>query len=123
MINVKPLIYKELAKIATNVTDTYPADWETFPVVIYLEEENKPHEWLDNGVEETTYLRYKVDIFDKESTSNIAVEVDKVFSSLGLKRTMAQDMPDPSNLRHKVMRFEGIYDPDTNIVYQYRMEG
>ncbi len=36
---------------------------------------------------------------------------------------MAQDMPDPSNLRHKVMRFEGIYDPDTNIVYQYRMEG
>ena len=40
MINVKPLIYKELSKIATNVTDTYPADWETFPVVIYLEEEN-----------------------------------------------------------------------------------
>ena len=68
-------------------------------------------------------MRYKVDIFDKESTSNIAVEVDKVFNSLGLKRTMAQDMPDPSNLRHKVMRFEGIYDPDTNIVYQYRMEG
>ena len=123
MINVKPLIYKELSKISKNVTDTYPADWETFPVVIYLEEENKPHEWLDNGVEETTYLRYKVDIFDKESTSNIAVEVDKVFSSLGLKRTMAQDMPDPSNLRHKVMRFEGIYDPDTNIVYQYRTEG
>ena len=67
-------------------------------------------------------MRYKVDIFDKESTSETALKVDKVFSSLGLKRTMAQDMPDPSNLRHKIMRFEGIYDPDSEIVYQYRME-
>lgn len=30
MINIKPIIYKELEKIAENVTDTYPEDWE-FP--------------------------------------------------------------------------------------------
>lgn len=35
MINIKPVIYKELQKVADNVTDTYPSDWETFPVVIF----------------------------------------------------------------------------------------
>lgn len=48
MINIKPLIYKELEKLTDNVTDTYPDDWEHFPVVIYLEEENKPYEQYDN---------------------------------------------------------------------------
>lgn len=42
MINIKPLIYKELQKVADNVTDTYPDDWENVPVVIFLEEQNKP---------------------------------------------------------------------------------
>lgn len=27
MINIKPVIYKELQKVADNVTDTYPSDW------------------------------------------------------------------------------------------------
>ena len=44
MINIKPIIYKELEKVAKNVTDTYPDDWENFPVVIFFEGENKPYE-------------------------------------------------------------------------------
>lgn len=48
MINIKPVIYKELQKVADNVTDTYPSDWETFPVVIFLEEQNKPGDWFDD---------------------------------------------------------------------------
>lgn len=35
MINIKPVIYKELQKVADNVTDTYPSDWENVPVVIF----------------------------------------------------------------------------------------
>lgn len=35
MINIKPIIYKELEKVAENVTDTYPDDWENFPIVIF----------------------------------------------------------------------------------------
>lgn len=121
MINVKPLICKELSKISDNVTDTWPSDWQKFPVIIYLEEENKPYDWVDNK-EGYSYLRYKVDIYDNKSTSDLAIKVDEIFSGLGLKRTMSQDVPDPSNLRHKVMRFEGIYDPDSQLVYQYRQE-
>lgn len=121
MINIKPVIYKELQKVANNVTDTYPSDWETFPVVIFLEEQNKPGDWYDEK-ERKSNIRYKVDIFDKGSTSGLAVEIDKIFASLGLRRTDCQDVPDPSHLRHKLMRFEGIVDLDSELVYQYRME-
>ena len=121
MINIKPVIYKELQKVADNVTDTYPSDWETFPVVIFLEEQNKPGEWYDEK-ERKSNIRYKVDIFDRDSTSGLAVEIDKIFASLGLRRTDCQDVPDPSHLRHKLMRFEGIVDLNSQLVYQYRME-
>nr|DAD77198.1 MAG TPA: tail component [Siphoviridae sp. ctAJN10] len=121
MINIKPVIYKELQKVADNVTDTYPDDWENFPVVIFLEEQNKPGEWYDEK-ERKSNIRYKVDIFDKDSTSGLAVEIDKIFASLGLRRTDCQDVPDPSHLRHKLMRFEGIVDLNSELVYQYRME-
>ena len=121
MINIKPVIFKELQKVADNVTDTYPSDWENFPVVIFLEEQNKPGEWYDEK-ERKSNIRYKVDIFDKDSTSSLAVEIDKIFASLGLRRTDCQDVPDPSHLRHKLMRFEGIVDLDSQLVYQYRME-
>lgn len=121
MINIKPVIYKELQKVADNVTDTYPDDWENFPVVIFLEEQNKPGEWYDEK-ERKSNIRYKVDIFDKDSTSSLAVEIDKIFASLGFRRTDCQDVPDPSHLRHKLMRFEGIVDLKSQLVYQYRME-
>lgn len=122
MINIKPIIYKKLKEVADNVTDTYPQDWENFPVIIYLEEENKPYEITDD-TEQMSYLRYKVDVFHNDSTSELAVAIDEIFVSLGLKRTSSVDTPDPTHLRHKVMRFEGILDLNSRIVYQYRMEG
>ena len=121
MINIKPVIYKELQKVADNVTDTYPDDWENVPVVIFLEEQNKPGEWFDDQ-EKKSHIRYKVDIFDKDSTSDLAVKINEIFASLGLRRTDCQDVPDPSPLRHKWMRFEGIVDLNSQLVYQYRME-
>ena len=48
MINIKPLIFKELQKVADNVTDTYPSDWETFPVVFFFEEQKKPGALFDD---------------------------------------------------------------------------
>ena len=34
MINVKSEIYKGLKAVTDNVTDAYPSDWESFPVVV-----------------------------------------------------------------------------------------
>lgn len=122
MINIKPIIYKELEKVAENVTDTYPDDWENFPVVIFLEEENKPYE-IYGDKEQKSNIRYKVDIFNNDSTSALAMKIDEIFSSLGLMRTSSLDVPDPSYLRHKTMRFEGIVDLNSELVFRQRMEG
>ncbi len=122
MINIKPIIYKELEKVAENVTDTYPDDWENFPIVIFLEEENKPYE-IYGDKEQKSNVRYKVDIFSNDSTSALAIKIDEIFSNLGLMRTSSLDVPDPSHLRHKTMRFEGIVDLNSELVFRQRMEG
>lgn len=119
MINIKPLIYQELSKLTENVTDTYPDDWETFPVVIFLEEQNKPFDYYDDR-EQKSEIRYKIDVFDKASTSDLSVKINEVFAKLGLKRMDATDVPEASHLKHKVMRFEGIVDINTEQVYHRR---
>ena len=51
------------------------------------------------------------------------MKIDEIFSSLGLMRTSSLDVPDPSHLRHKTMRFEGIVDLNSELVFRQRMEG
>ncbi|MGG7059840.1 hypothetical protein ACQPUZ_16360 [Clostridium tertium] len=116
MINIKPLILKELKKISENVNDTYPSEWSTFPVIQYVEEDNKTHTKTDDK-EQLTYIRYKVDIWNNRSTSDIAIAVDEVLSSLGLIRIQCLDTPEPNQLKHKVMRYEGIIDVNNMRVY------
>lgn len=117
MINVKDQVYNALKDICENVSDGFPSDWETFPAIAYVEEENSVYEWTD-GKEDKSKLRYKVDIFNTASTSMLAVEVDTRMSKLGLRRTACYDMTDLSDLKHKIMRYEGIVDNETELVYQ-----
>ncbi|WP_143314977.1 hypothetical protein [Clostridium sp. HBUAS56017] len=116
MINIKPIIYKALEPLSNNVNDTYPSDWAIFPIIQYIEEDNKTKTKTDDK-EQETYIRYKIDIWNNKSTSDIAIAVDGVLSSLGLKRTQCIDVPDTSKLKHKVMRFEGIIDVNNMRVY------
>lgn len=116
MINIKPIIKKELDKVSNNVNDTYPSDWAIFPVIQYVEEENKTDTKTDDR-EQLAYIRYKIDIWNERSTSNIAVAVDEVLSNLGLVRIQCLDTPEPNKLKHKVMRYEGIVDVNNMRVY------
>lgn len=116
MINLKPIICNALKTVATNVNDCYPSDWCTFPVVQYIEEENKTHTKTD-GIEQLAYIRYKIDIWHNRSTSDTATAVDRVICNLGFKRTFCNDAPDPSGLKHKVMRFEGIVDKEKRYIF------
>lgn len=116
MINIKPIVKKELDKVSTNVNDTYPSNWTTFPVVQYVEEENKTHTKTDNE-EQLAYVRYKIDIWHNRSTSDTAVAVDEILSALGLIRTQSLDVPEPSQLKHKVMRFEAIVNVKEMSIY------
>lgn len=116
MKNVKDQIYTALCGVTENVTDTYPKAWETFPTIQYVEEENKVYERTGNQ-EEKAYVRYKIDIWDNKSSSQTALAVDAAISTLGLVRTSCGDVNDPSGLKHKMMRYEGIIDMHSDIVY------
>lgn len=117
MLNLKPIIFEALKEHFNNVNGEYPKDWAKFPTVQYTEEENMPYTIVD-GVERHSLIRYKIDIWDKTSTSNAVNTVNEVFFSCGFKRVSKADVPDPSGLKHTVMRFEGVVDNDTLQVYK-----
>lgn len=116
MINVKDIVYKELSKILDNVSDAYPQNWTNLPAVQYVEEENKVNEFTDDK-EQSSYIRFRIDIWDTKSTSKTACDIDKVISQLGFLRTSCADVPDPSGLKHKQMRYEAIIDCNKQFIY------
>lgn len=115
MINVKDQIYEAIKNLTENVGDSYPRDWGTLPAIQYCEEENKVYECTDDK-EQSSYIRYRFDVWNNVSTSEMAVQIDECVSKLGLKRTQCTDVEDPSGLKHKQMRYEGIIDVDTFFV-------
>lgn len=107
MKNVKDQIFEALGAVFDNVSDQYPGNFTDLPAIQYTEEDNKvfEHTFVDNApVENKSYVRYRVDIWDNKSTSVSALKVDEALSKLGLSRTLCQDAPDPSSWKHKVMR-------------------
>jgi hypothetical protein len=117
MINVKAQVYQAIKDIAGNVSDGYPKDWADLPAIQYTEEENVVSVWADNK-EVESQLRYRIDIWNNQSTSDAMLAVDEAVSRLGLRRTMCTDVDDPSGLKHKVMRYEGIINIEDERVYQ-----
>lgn len=116
MINVKDQVYDAIKDITENVGDGYPKDWAKLPAIQYMEEDNSVFEWTD-GKESKAHLLYRVDIWNNTSTSACALQVDKAMAALGLRRKQCNDVDDPSGLKHKVMRYEGIIDVEDETVY------
>lgn len=118
MINVKDQVYTALKTVADNVSDLYPNDWAHLPAIQYTEEANNVILRTEN-TESLAYLRYRIDIWDRGSTSQTAVAVDDAVSPLGLVRVECNDSPaeDASGWRHKVMRYECQIDVKTEETY------
>ncbi len=116
MINVKDQVFNAIQGITENVSDQFPTEESKLPAILYTEEDNSVYEWCDDK-ESKAKLRYRVDIWDEVTTSILAMQVDAALSALGLKRTMCMDVPDPAQVKHKVMRYEGIIDVETERVY------
>ena len=116
MINVKDQVYDAIKDITENVGDGYPKDWAKLPTIQYMEEDNSVAEWVD-GKESKAHLMYRVDIWNNTSTSAYAIQVDTALAALGLRRRQCNDVDDPSGLKHKVMRYEGIIDVEDETVY------
>ena len=116
MINVKDQVYTALVGVCDNTSDIYPQATSSFPAIQYTEEANNVYEKTDEA-EQLAYLRYRIDIWNTGSTSQLALDVDAAVSALGLTRTSCQDVADPRGLRQKQMRYEGIIDVGTEVVY------
>lgn len=120
MKNVKEQVYKALCTVSDNVSDTYPHTWAEGSTIQYTEEQNNVWEWSsgNNGIkEDKSFVRYRIDIWDRNSTSETTIMVDLAMNTTGLKRVECQDVPDPSGMKHKQMRYEGIIDMDSDTVY------
>lgn len=111
MLNIKDKVFSSIVDLAENIGDTYPEDFGNLPAIQYAEEENKVHTWAD-GKEYESYVRYRFDIWAEGSTSQLACELDTRVSKLGLKRIQCTDVEDQSPEKHKMMRYEGIINPD-----------
>lgn len=116
MINVKDEVYAALCTVTDNVTDCYPKDWEQDLSIQYMEEDNKVTEYTDME-EQKAYVRYRIDIWHRKSTSVAAVAVDAAIAKLGLLRTQCMDVDDPSGMKHKQLRYEMVIDVNTRQVY------
>lgn len=117
MINVKDQVYKALCTVIHNVADVYPKEQPSFPFIFYTEEQNAVYEWTDDR-EQMSELRYRIEIWNEGSTSELALQADAAVSRLGLRRTSCQDIENPEGLRGKQMRYEGIIDVNTQRVFQ-----
>ena len=116
MINVKDQVYQALLAVSENVTDCYPKKLGAGSAIQYMEEDNRVIEYTDMK-EQKAYVRYRIDIWNRRSTSAAAVAVDAAIAALGLKRTQCQDVDDPSGMKHKQMRYEMVIDVETGQVY------
>jgi len=116
MKNVKDQIAEALLEVTENVTDAYPQNWTDFPTIQYTEENNMVHTRTDNR-EQMAFVSYRIDVWNNRSTSETALAVDEAIAKLGLVRSMCQDANDQTGLKHKVMRYEGVIDMNSDIVY------
>lgn len=121
MINVKEMVYEALCTVHDNVTDSWPQDWKDTPVIVYTEEENKSYE-RSGARTYKSYCRYRIDIFSRKSTSELAGLVDGILTwnsegtGLGMTRTGCMD-DNEGHHRHKIMRFECIVGENDGTIY------
>lgn len=125
MVNLKGKILEQLeaavkeSGMNAEISDSFPDDFQREIHLQYTEEQNKAQDLSGNKCL-TSYVRYRIDIWAKKATSELAVLVDEALNGqLGLIRSDCMD--DNSNqIKHKVMRYEGIVDERNEKVFSPR---
>jgi hypothetical protein len=89
-----------------NIVSSYPATIETFPLVIFHEQEQREVEFVDDKptASESTFV---IDIYVKDDTPTpIAQAICNIFLPIYWANTYNADTPDPTTTaRHRVLRF------------------
>lgn len=80
-------------------------DDEQFPRITFFEITNFDNQFADDHAIFSDIL-VQIDIWNKTSTTTIALEVDKIMKSIGYYRTSASDFyEDDTDVYHKAMRY------------------
>ncbi|MCY9706724.1 hypothetical protein M5X05_21390 [Paenibacillus alvei] len=117
LYDVKPGVNTLLSAInGVTVSDAYPKDFTKLPHISFYELANSDPIRIVNGP--LTDIAIQIDIWHNRSTGALAQQVDEKLNSIGFRRQFAQDVPDPSGIKHKTMRYRGVVDARTNHVHQ-----
>lgn len=117
MFDVKPYVFKALKSIeGVTVSDAYPSDFSKLPHISFYEMKNE--EGINAIPGRLSDVVVVIDIWHNRSTGSLAQHVNEKMNSLGLRREFAMDVPDPSGIKHKTMRYRGKIDCKTLLVYQ-----
>lgn len=117
MFDIKPVVLQALDSIpGVTVSDAYPSDWAKLPHISFYEVANSDH--LRLGQEVLTEVNIQVDVWHTQSTGAIAQQVDQALRNIGLRRAFSADIPDPSGVKHKTMRYRSLVNKRTNLVHQ-----
>lgn len=90
MKNIKEQVYKALCAVTENVSDSYPRTWAEDSTIQYTEEQNNVYEFSSSAegvIEDKSFVRYRIDIWNRNSTSADTLAVDNAMKATGLKRT------------------------------------
>ncbi|MCL6456918.1 MAG: hypothetical protein K6T85_02820 [Gorillibacterium sp.] len=98
------------------VTGAYPKSFERLPHISFYETVNS--EGLPQLPGLLTDISIQVDIWHNKSTGGLAQQVDVLMNSIGFRRQFASDLPDPSGVNRKTMRYHGIVDRRSERVSQ-----
>jgi hypothetical protein len=117
MYDIKPQVNSLLESIpGVSVSDTYPSNFNNMPHISFYEIANTDPLRLNK--EYLTDISIQVDVWHNRSTWQVAQQVETKMRSIGLVRKFAADVPDPSGIKHKTMRFRGVIDNRNLLVYQ-----
>ncbi|MCM1564923.1 MAG: hypothetical protein NC238_03005 [Dehalobacter sp.] len=116
MYDVKTQIKVLLESIeGITVSDAYPTDFKKLPHISFYESTNLDP--LKIKASPLSDITIQIDIWHNRSTGSLAQQVDDKMASIGFRREFAADVPD-SAVKRKTMRFHGVVDTRSEIVYQ-----
>lgn len=117
MYDVKAQIKTLLSAIPdVTITDAFPKSPAETPRITFYELDNSDPLTIANGP--LSEISIQVDIWHQRSTGELASAVDTKMNSIGFRRQFAQDLPNPSGIKRKTMRFRGVVDARTERVSQ-----
>jgi hypothetical protein len=117
MYDVKPQI-KSLLESIPNVTvsDVFPKGPAEAPRITFYELANIDP--LKINKSPISDIAIQIDVWHTRSTGSLAAAVNEKMNSIGFRRNFAADVPDPSGIKRKTMRYGGKVDSRNLLVYQ-----